>query len=97
MLQEEDYVEALNKAREQLVMERRVCVRQVTEDLEARAMFNSLQETIMAIDGAIREEKTLQRARRDEKAIEEIRVRNKLVQSFEANLLHTHLGWLKLS
>lgn len=85
MLQEEDYVEALNKAREQLVMERRVCVRQVTEDLEARAMFNSLQETIMAIDRAIREEKTLQRARRDEKAIEEIRVRNKLVQSFEAN------------
>jgi hypothetical protein len=56
-------------------------VRRITEDLEARAMFSSLQETIMAIDRAITEEKTIHRARRDEEAIEEIRVRNKLVQS----------------
>jgi hypothetical protein len=81
MLPEEDYVEALNKAREQLVRERRACVRRITEDLEARAMFSSLQETIMAIDRAITEEKTIHRARRDEEAIEEIRVRNRLVQS----------------
>jgi CHASE3 domain sensor protein len=85
MSEEQDYVEALKKAREQLVRERRACVRLVTEDPEARAMFNSLQETIMAIDRAIREEKTIQRARRDEEAIEEIRVRNIFVQSFWAS------------
>jgi hypothetical protein len=62
-------------------------VRRVTQDLETRAMFNSLQETIMAIDRAITEEKTIQRARRDEEAIEEIRVRNKLVQTPARNRL----------
>jgi hypothetical protein len=78
----QEYIETLKKAREQLVIDRRACVQTLAEafkrptSMEALATFKSLQETIIAIDRAITDEKKIEKARRSDELIEEIRRRS---------------------
>ena len=78
----QEYIETLKKAREQLVTDRRACVQTLAEpfkrptSMEALASFKSLQETIIAIDRAIADEKRIEKARRSDELIEEIRSRS---------------------
>jgi hypothetical protein len=82
----QEYIETLKKAREQLVTDRRACVQTLAEpfkrptSMEALASFKSLQETIIAIDQAIADEKRIEKARRSDELIEEIRSRSDAVR-----------------
>jgi hypothetical protein len=82
----QEYIKTLKKAREQLVTDRRACVQTLAEafqrptSLEALATFKSLQETIIAIDLAIADEERIDKARRTEELVEEVRRRSNAVR-----------------